>query len=168
MNANLDFAEQCQIVSGFLPADLNSAAGAADWVSLEHYEKLTVVFFKNAGTAADDPTITLQQGKTNSGGTPIDLDVIDKVYVKQATNLLAVGTFTVTTQTAATTFVGDATSGEEAGLYIFDIYAEDLADDYKYVQASVADVGSTAQIGCLLYFLWHPRHGKQTLVSAIA
>ncbi len=127
MNANLDFCEQVQVVSGFLPADLNSAAGAADWVSLENYEKCTVVFFSNAGTAGDDPTIDLLQGKTNTGGTPISLTVIDKVYVKQDTNLLAVGTFTVDTQSAATSYSEGLTSGEDACLWIFDIYASDLA-----------------------------------------
>lgn len=167
MNPNLDFAEQVQIVSGFLPVDMTSGANTGDWVSLENYEKLTILLFTGAGTAGDDPTITLQQGKTNSGGTPIDLAVIDKVYVKQDTNLLAVGTFSVVTQSAATTYT-ELTSGEDAKIWIFDIYAEDLDDDYKYVQASVADIGSQSQIGCLLYFLWPPRYGEQTLVSAIA
>ncbi len=168
MNPNLDFCEQVQIVPGFLPADLDSAAGAADWVSLENYEKCTVLFFAAAGTAGDDPTIDLLQGKTNTGGTPISLTVIDKVYVKQDTTLLAVGTFTVDTQTAATSYSEGLTSGEDALIWIFDIYAEDLADDYKYIQASVADVGSQSRIGCLLYFLWPPRYGEQTLLSAIA
>ena len=104
MNPNLDFSEQVHLVPGFLPVDMNGAGGAADWVSLENYGKATIVFFKAAGTAADDPTITLQQGKTVAGGTPIDLDVIDKVYVKQATVLTATGTFTVVTQTAANTY----------------------------------------------------------------
>ncbi len=167
MNPNLDFCEQVQVVSGFLPVDMTSGANTGDWVSLENFEKATIVFFTGAGTAGDDPTITLEQGKTNSGGTNIALTVIDKVYVKQATNLLATGTFTVVTQTAANTYT-ELTSGEDAKIWIFDVYAEDLADDYKYIQASVADIGSQSQIGCLLYFLWPPRHGKQALVSAIA
>ena len=167
MKPNLDFAEQVQIVSGFLPADMNSGAGSGDWVSLKNYEKMTVVFFKGAGTASQDPTVALLQGKTNSGGTPISLTVIDKIYVKQAANLLSTGTFTVRTQVKATNFDGDDTSAEETGLYLIDIYAEDLADDYEYVQATVGNVGST-QVGCLLYFLWPPRYGEQALVSAIA
>ncbi len=168
MNPNLDFAEQCQIVSGFLPADMNSGAGAGDWISLKNYEKMTIIFFKAAGTAIQDPTVQLIQGKTNSGGTPLALDVIDKIYVKQNTVLTSEGTFTVRTQTADQDFVGDGTSAEEAGLYIFDIYAEDLADDYEFVQASVANVGANVQIGCILVLLWPPRYGEQTLLSALA
>ncbi len=167
MKPNLDFAEQVQIVSGFLPADMNGGSGAADWVSLKNFSKLTIVLFKGVGTDGDDPTIQLIQGKTSGGGTPLALDVIDKIYVKQATDLLSTGTFTVRTQTADQDFVGDGTSAQETGLYIIDIYAEDLADDYEFVQASVANVGAT-QIGCLLYFLWPPRYGEQTLLSAIA
>ncbi len=169
MKPNLDFAEQCQIVSGFLPADMNSGAGAGDWISLKNYEKMTIIFFKGAGTATQDPTVQLIQGKTNSGGTPLALDVIDKIYKKQASsNLLSTGTFTVVTQTADQDFVGDGTSAEEVGLYIFDIYAEDLADGYEYVQASVANVGANEQLGCILVLLWPPRYGEQTLLSAIA
>jgi len=168
MNPNLDFGEQCQVVSGFLPADMNSGAGAGDWVSLKNYEKLTIVFFKGAGTATQDPTVQLIQGKTSAGGTPLALDVIDRIYVKQNTVLTAEGTFTLRTQTADQDFVGDATSAEEAGLYIIDIYAEDLADEYEFVQASVANVGANPQLGCILYFLWPPRYGEQTLLSAIA
>jgi len=168
MNPNLDFAEQVHVVSGFLPCDMNSANGVGDFVSLTNYEKLTVIFFKNAGTVADDPTVTFTQGKTAVGGTPIALSTIDRVYYKQNTVLTAEGTFTLGTQTAASTYVGDATSGEEAGIYIFDIYASDLDDEYMSVRASVADVGSTAQIGCILYFLWPPRYGEQTLLQAIA
>ncbi len=168
MNPNLDLAEQCQIVSAFLPADMNAGAGSGDWVSLKNFEKLTIVFFKGAGTATQDPTVALLQGKTNSGGTPIALTVIDKIYVKQNTVLTSEGTFTLRSQTLATNFVGDGTSAEEAGLYIFDIYAEDLADDYEYVQASVANVGANPQVGCILCFLWPPRYGEQALLSAIA
>lgn len=167
MKANLDFSEQVHLVSGFLPVDMNGAGGAADWVSLENYEKVSVIFFKAAGTAADDPTITLQQGKTVAGGTPIDLDVIDKVYVKQDTVLTATGEFTVVTQTAANTYT-EGTAGEKAAIWIFDVYAADLADDYIAIQASVGDVGSQSQLGCLLYALWPARYGEQTLLSAIA
>ena len=168
MNPNLDFSEQVHLVPGFLPVDMNGAGGAADWVSLENYEKVTIIFFKAVGTAADDPTVTLQQGKTAAGGTPIDLEVIDRVYTKQAaSNLLSTGTNTLVTQTAANTYT-NTDAGEQAAIWQFDVYAEDLADDYLFIQASVADVGSQAQLGCLLYALWPARYGEQALVTAIA
>ncbi len=82
MNPNLDFAEQVQVVSGIVPDNLGTGANAGDFVSLKNYSKVTVIFFKAVGKAAEDPTITFEQAKDVSGGTTIDLDVIDKVYVK--------------------------------------------------------------------------------------
>ena len=167
MNPNLDFSEQVHLVPAFLPVDMTSGANNGDWVSLENYGKATIIFFMAVGTAADDPTITLQQGKTAAGGTPIDLTVIDRVYTKQAaTDLLSTGTNTLVTQAAATTYT-DADAGEQAGIWMLDVYAEDLADDYLFIQASVGDVGSQSQLGCLLYALWPARYGEQALASAI-
>ncbi len=171
MKPNLDFAEQCQIVSGFLPADMNSGAGAGDWVSLKNYEKMSIIFFKGAGTATQDPTVQLIQGKTNSGGTPLALDVIDKVYVKQATNLLSTGTFSVVTQAVGNTYT-EGTSGEKALIWAIDFYADDLdiANGYTCFRATIADVGTITgpvPYGAVLYLLWPPRYGEQTLLSAI-
>ncbi len=171
MHANLDFAEQVHVVSGFLPADL-ATAQAGDWISLKNYSKVTVIFFKNVGQSAEDPTLTFQQAKDVSGGTPIDLDVIDKVYVKQAaTDLLSTGTFTVVTQTANNTYT-EGTSGEQVALWVVDFYADDLdiANGYTSFRATIADTGtnvSNVPYGALLYLLWPPRYGEQALVSAI-
>ncbi len=171
MSANLDFAEQVHVVSGIVPVNMATGANAGDWVSLKNYEKVTVIFFKNVGKAAEDPTILFQQGKDVSGGTPIDLDVVDKVYVKQATNLLSTGTFSVVTQAAANTYT-EGTSGEKALIWAIDFYADelDIANGYTSFRVTIADHGTTSPnspFGAVLYLLWPPRYGEQALLSAI-
>lgn len=169
LTPNADLAEQMQVVSGFLPVDMSSAANTGDYVSLKGYERCTILFFKNAGTAGDDPTLTVQQATAVAGTGAKDLAVIDTVYVKQDTVLTSEGTFTKTTQTAATSYT-DATSAEDAAIWMIDIKAEDLDVDngFDCINASVADVGTNAQIGALLYLLWPAKTAKATLVSAIA
>ncbi len=152
-----------------MPTDLATAA-TGDWICLKNYQKVTVIFFKNVGQSAEDPTITFEQA-TSIGGTPKDLDVIDKIYVKQATNLLSTGTFTVATQTKSETYT-EGTSGEKAALWVMDFHADelDIANGYDCFRASIADTGtnvSNVPYGAILYLLWPPRYGEQTLLSAI-
>ncbi len=173
MYANLDFAEQVHVVSGILPVDMATGANTGDWVSLKNYSKVTVLFFKNIGQSAQDPTITFQQALNVSGGTTIDLDVIDKVYVKQAaSNLLSTGTFTVATQTANNTYT-EGTAGEETLLWAIDFFADelDIANGYDCFRVTIADMGTdtpNTPYAAVLYLLWLPRYGEQVLVSAIA
>ncbi len=167
MNPNLDFCEQCHVVSGFLPLDLNTSGGVGDFVSLVNYEKVTIVYFKTAGNSSDDSKLTLQQKETATSGSAVDLAVIDKMYIKSDANLLSTGSFSVTTQTAATDFT-TTTNGDDQAIWIFDIYASDLSDGYTAIQASIDDDLSNTQVGCMLYFLWPARYGEQTLLSAIA
>lgn len=168
MNPNVDFAEQVQVVSGFVPVNMATAANDGDWVSMKGYERCSIVFFKAAGTAGDDPTITLEQATAVAGTGAKNLVAIDKVYVKQDTALTTVGTFTVTTQTAAATYT-DATSAEDQAIWVIDVQAEDLDrdNDFDCIRARVADVGTNAQIGCVLYLMWPARYGQQALPSAI-
>ena len=165
MNPNVDFAQQIQIVSGFVPVNLATGANSGDWVSLKNYERVTILFFKGAGTAGDDPVLTLREAKAVAGTDAQDLAVIDKVYVKQGT-LTAVGPFTKVTQAAAATYT-DATSAEVQAIWAFDVLAEELSDGFDCIQANVADVGTNAQEGALLYLLWPARYGKEALPSAI-
>lgn len=166
MNPNVDFCEQAQIVVGFGPVDMSAAANNGDWVSLKNYHKVTVVLIKAAGTAGDDPTLTLREATAVDGTGAQDLAVIDRVYVKQGT-MASVGQFTVTTQTAAATYT-DATSAEVAAVWAFDVMASDLTEGFDCIQANVADIGTNAQLGSLFYILWPARYGESQLKSAIA
>jgi hypothetical protein len=158
--------EVSQIVSGIIPVDLSGGANAGDWVSMKGYGHIAVVLFKAAGTAGDDPTLTIEQATAVAGTGNKALNFTD-IYAKQGT-LTSVGTFTKTTQSAANTYT-DATSAEIQAIWVVEFDAEDLdvSGGFDCVQAAVGDVGTNAQIGCLLYVLTDPRYPQATPESAI-
>jgi hypothetical protein len=158
------------IVPGVVPVDLQTAQ-TGDYVSLKGCEGAVVVFFKGAGTAADDPTLELQQATTVAGGSAKDLLGFKEIYKKQGAALTAVGTWTKVTQTADEDFVGDATSAEEQGLYASWIPAAllDVDNGFDCLQCNVKDVGGNAQLGCVWYILFKLRYQRapEDALSAI-
>lgn len=163
--------DSLDIIPGTVPADLQTAV-AGDYVSLKNAKGVLVVFFKAAGTAADDPTLELQQATAVAGTGAKDLNAFVNVWKKQGAALTAVGSWTKVTQTADEDFVGDGTSAEEQGLYAAYIDAAQLDVDngYDCVQVNVKDVGSNAQIGCVLYILVGLRYpdAPENLPNSIA
>ena len=145
-----------------------------DYVCLKGYGKLGVLFVKEAGTGGDDPTLTVYQATdvTNSLSDAKVATVIDTHWIKQAaTSLAAVGTFTKTSQTLASTIAFNATSAEQVIVDYFEINAEDLdvTNGFDCVRIDVALAASGgAQWGTLLYFLLDPRYPQATSLSAIA
>jgi hypothetical protein len=158
--------EQMQIVAGFGPVDMQTAANDGDWVSLKNYNHVAVVLFKAAGTAGDDPTLTLEQA-TGVAGTGAKALTFTTIHTKQGT-LTSVGTFTKVTQAAAATYT-DATSAEVAAIWVVEFDAQDLDVEggFDCIRARVADVGGNAQLGCLFYLLSEPRYSQAILPSAI-
>jgi len=151
------FTQNSQIVSGFVPVDMQAGANTGDWVSVENFNHLSIVFFKAAGTAGDDPTITVSQA-TDAAGTSSKALNFTRIYTKQGT-LSSVANFTLTTQSAANTYT-DATSAEVQAIWVVEFDADDLdvSSGFTHVQASVADVGSNAQVGACLYLATEPRY----------
>lgn len=175
---NRHFVEKNQVVLGFKPVAMNSGANNGDWVSMKGYNRCAVIFVKAVGTAGDDPILSFKQALDVSGGTPKAL-AVSRIDKKQAaTDLTAVGTFTKSTSDAPAsndTFnLGNGTwtnsdLAEQAAIVIADIKAEDLdiANGYDCVTCNIADVGTNAQLGTLLFVLHDPRNMKETLESAI-
>lgn len=158
------------IVPAIVPLDLQTAR-TGDWVSLKNAQGVAIVFFKAAGTAGDDPTLTVQQATDVAGTSAKNLSTITAVHKKQGT-LTAVGTWTTSTQAAAATYAGDGTSAEEQAVYVIEIEADELDVDngFDCINVSCSDVGTNAQLGCALYILYGLRYGgaPSTLLSAIA
>jgi hypothetical protein len=162
--------DEVQIASGFVPVDTQTASNPGDVVSLKNYAHLTVLFFKAAGTAGDDPVLTFEQATDVAFGTSKNLAVIDEYWRKEGADLTAIGTFTRVTQSASQTVTLSATSAESQGIYVFEIDAADLDVDngYDCVRVTVADTGSAgAQLGCMLYLLSGARNASDVLPSAI-
>jgi hypothetical protein len=139
---------------GAAPVDLSTAAVTGKRVALKGCGGLTILVIKAAGTAGDDPTVTLKQHTANTGGTTSNLAVIDHYYLKDAATLAGTEAWTKVTQTAAATIVdpgGAGTSAEHQQIIAIEVDAAQLSDGYTHVSLDVADVGTNAQLGAILY-----------------
>ncbi|EJN11842.1 hypothetical protein PMI42_04857 [Bradyrhizobium sp. YR681] len=175
---NAHFVEKNQVVLGFKPVAMNTAANNGDYVSLKGYARCAVIFIKAVGTAGDDPTLSFKQA-TDVSGTGVKALGVTRIDKKQAaTDLTAVGTFTKsTTDSPATNDTFNTTNGtwtnsdlaEQAAIVVADIKAEDLdiANGFDCITCNVGDVGTNAQLGTLIFVLHEPRNMKETLDSAI-
>jgi len=142
------------ICIGAAPVDLSAAAVTGKRVKLRDCGGLTIVVFKAAGTAGDDPTVTLKQHTAGSGGTTSNLAVIDHYYLKDAATLAGTEAWTRVAQTAAATIAdpgGAGTSAEHQQIIVIEVDAAQLSDGYTHVSLDVADVGTNAQLGTILY-----------------
>jgi hypothetical protein len=164
----MKLVENAQIAAGFVPVDMQAGANNGDWINLRDWNHLTVVVYKAAGTAGDDPVITLKQATDSSGTGAKALDFTE-LWKKQGTlTAAAQGTFTKVTQSAANTFT-DTDSAENQGIYVLEIDGDmlDVDNAFVYVQISIPDVGNNAQLGCALYILTEPRYAQATPPSAL-
>lgn len=174
---NRHILEKGQFVSGIVPVALNTNPGSvSDYVSMKNYGRCAIVFFKGVGTAGDDPTITLLQAKTVAGGSAKALNITRVDKKQAATNLLSTGPFVTSTSASPAsndTFSTDTWTNsdlaEQAALVVIDVKAEDLDIDngFDCITATVGDVGTNAQLGCLFYFLHEPHTVKAIMDSAI-
>lgn len=169
--------EQMQIAAAFAPVAMNSGAPTIDWVSLKGYGRATFVFFKAAGTANDDPTITLLQAPdvTGAGSKALTIKRVDKKQA--ATNLFSTAQFTTSTpaspatnDTFTTNTWTNSTLAEQVAIVCIEIDANDLDADNAFdcVGVTIADVGTNAQLGCGLWVLREPRYQDIPLPGAIA
>lgn len=166
MYLNNLLAEAAQIVTAFVPVDMSAAANNGDWVSLKNFDRCTIIFVKAAGTAGDDPVLTLKQA-TDVAGTGAKALTFTRVDAKVGVQT-GIGAFTTVSQAAANTYT-DAVSAEAQGLFLIEVQASDLdvANGFDCVQFSVPDVGINAQLGGALYLLRGARYAAAGLPSAI-
>lgn len=153
--------------AGFVPIDMQDGANAGDWVSLENYRRLEIILFKAAGTAGDDPVITVSQATANDGTGSKALN-FTVIYEKVGT-LASTTAWTRQTQSAGNTYENTA-SAEAQAIIVIEIDAAmlDVDNGFTFVQASVADVGTNAQLGCILYHLSRPRYPQGAAISALS
>lgn len=167
----MNIAEELKIVSAIIPVNLATAANNGDYISLKNYGHVDVVVFKGAGTAGEDPVITLKQATTVAGagakalkfqtiytnvGTQTSADTLTKVE----------GTDIPRSTTDESTYL-NTDSAEAEGLFVIPVDASmlDVDGGFDCVAVQIPDVGAAAQIGCALYFLSVPRNS--TTVTAI-
>lgn len=145
--------------TGFVPADMQTAQ-TGKRLLMRELNAVDVVWIKAAGTAGDDPTLTLQAHTAASGGTSANLAVIDTYYLKAEATLDNDETWTKVTQTAAATIAdpgGATTSAEEQQIVVFTVSIDDMPAGKPYLSVNVADTGTNAQLGTVLYIM-HPQN----------
>lgn len=151
------------VSTGVVPVDLQTAQ-TGKRVSLRNATGCTILLFKAAGTAGDDPTVTLKQHTASSSGTSGNLAIIDHYYYKNATTLAGTETWTKVTQAAAATIAdpgGAGTSAESQQIVAIEVGANQLSDGYSYISLDVADTGTNAQLGAVLYVLHGLNHQRK-------
>ena len=154
---------------GVAPADLSAAASTGKRVSLKGADGCTIVVFKGAGTAGDDPTVTLKQHTAATGGTSSNLAIIDHYYLKNAGALAGTEQWTRVAQAAAATIAdpgGAGTSAESQQIVVIEVQAPQLSDGYGYISLDIGDVGSNAQLGAVLYLLHEMRAQRKPALLA--
>lgn len=142
--------------TGFTPVNMATAANTGKRLYMGNCDAVDIVLIKGAGTIGEDPVITLKEHTAATGGSSQNLAKISKYWVKSETTLDNDETWTEVTQSAAATITdpgGLGTSAEEEQIVVFTISKDQLSATYKYISADVADVGTGAQIGTVLYIL---------------
>lgn len=163
---NLRLTDFANIASVIKPVNLATGANNGDWINLANFQRVAIILFFEAGTAANDATLTAQQAQDNSG-TGAKALTFTRLDVKQGSDLEAIGQFTETTQSASETYTS-ATNGEEEGIYVLDFAAEDLDidNDFDHVRINVAQVGA-AKVGAALAIAYGPKFGSVPAKSII-
>lgn len=167
MSLNNLLVEEAQIVSAIIPVDSQSGANTGDYVSLKGYDRCTILVFKAAGVAGDDPVLTVTQAQ-DVAGTGVKALNFTRIDAKVGAQT-GIGTFTKVTQAAANTYT-DAVSAEAQALWAIEFKSEDLDvnNGFDCLKVAVPDTGAAgAQLLCALYILRGARYGSQPLPSAI-
>ncbi|MFD4474695.1 hypothetical protein ACFWPU_01060 [Streptomyces sp. NPDC058471] len=152
MASNYGLGPDYDISVGVSPLDLGTARTGGR-INMANVKSVDIVFVKGAGTAADDPTVTLRHHTASTGGVSADLAVITDYYLKQETTLDGDETWTHVTQSAAATIVGNGTSAETEQLVVVNVRADALPLTSNWLSLDIADVGTNAQLGAVLYIM---------------
>lgn len=130
------------------------AARSGDWISLKGYAGCLIIVSKlqgNAGTVA----ITLDKAKTNVGGSNSDGITMKRIWKMVDTPQTAATAWTAVTAAASVT---TSATGSGSSLYAIDVKAEDLGDDYDYIQLELGSSGSANNSVTALYILYGSRY----------
>ena len=141
---------------GVAPSDLSAGASTGKRVNMAGAESVDIVLVKGAGTAGDDPTVTLVASDAATGGTSANLAVISAYSLKDAATLAGTETWAAETQAAAATIAdpgGAGTSAEHQQICVIHVEASEMPADKRYLSLNIGDVGLNAQLGAVLYIV---------------
>jgi hypothetical protein len=162
---NHEFLEIADIIPAFSPTDMHTSANNGQWVDLKFVGRLLCVLLKAAGTAGDDPVITLKQATNSAGANAKSLS-----FTRARTKIGAFGTtpqWTIATQTAANTYT--PTSAASPALIAVEIQQTDLDlnNGFSFVQLSIPITGSNSQLGTAFYIAYGVRYAQSIMPSEL-
>lgn len=162
MTVRNGLGDRYDLGTGIAPVDLSGAANTGKRLAMRGLYSVDVVLIKGAGTAADDPTLTLKSYTDGSSGSGTNLAVITEYYVKSEATLDNDEVWVKKTQSAAATIAdpgGAGTSAESQQIVVFTVSQDDLPAGATHIGVDIADVGANAQLGTVLY-ITHPTDKK--------
>jgi hypothetical protein len=145
---------------------------------MKGYGRCAVIFIKAVGTAGDDPTLSFKQARTSPApasrrsASPASTRSRPRPISPRSAPSPSRPRTRRPATTPSTPRSGTWTNSdlaEQAAIVIADIKAEDLdiANGFDCITCNIADVGTNAQLGTLIFVLHEPRNMKETLDSAI-
>lgn len=163
---NHEFLEVADIVPAFVPVDMQTAANNGQWVNMKSINRLVCVLIKAAGTAGDNPVVTLQQATSNAGAGAKPL-----TFTRARTKIGAIGStpqWTIVTQSAANTFT--PVSAASQAVLAVEISANDLdlTNGFSFVQLSIPDTGTNPQLGAAFYIAYGLRFPQSVTSSVLS
>jgi len=160
MNPNVNLAETAKIVTAFGPAVPSSAD--PDWVSLKHYEKVTILIQALNATTVTGSAIALSQATAVAGTGAKTLP-----FTTMRANIdTAAGDTLVETDVTSNTFTANATNSKGL-MYVIEVKAEDLDVEGGFDCLQLTLGNAVAQTVSATYVLWPARYGSATPPSAI-
>ena len=152
--------EQAKIVSMLVPLSRSSAA-SGDYVSMENYDKLTIIFDVGAVTAGGN--VFIQQAKTAAGGSAAKLANIETFHKRTASS----DTYTETAVTAASSAdaiaIGNSSDNKT---FVVEVNAAQLSAGFKFVNVLVPAAFSAA-VTCCIGILHKARYAQSAPPTAL-
>ena len=164
----MHLAQNAQIIPITVPFDVGGGPMTGDWVSMEEFNHLSLIYCADIGTNGEDPILTVLQGDSSSGGNSKALNVTEVYQKEGATAINAIAVFTKITGQSDNT-ITSASGGENEQLVVIEIDGDslDVANGYDHVSMTIADPGTAGKLICVLAILTEPRYAQELVASAI-
>lgn len=157
MNTIGPLSQVSDLILGAGPVNFATAANNGAWVNMAEAEAMNVLIVTGVGTAGEDPVITLEQAKDASGTGAKALTLRYVAYKIGATAINAaadvwVEVTSISRDNPAASYTNTDGAENEFIVLVY-VLAQDLDinNGFKFIRGKVADVGSGAQLGVILY-----------------
>lgn len=153
--------EEAKIVSMLAPLSRSSAA-SGDYVSLENYDKLTIILDVGAVTAGGN--IFVQQAKTAAGGSAAKMANIDYFHKRTASTDTYTKTATTAASSADAIVIGNSSDNKT---FVVEVKAAQLSSGYKFVNLLVPAAFSAA-VTCAIAIAHKARYAQAAPPTALS